>query len=690
MEPRAGCRLPVLVERVAPGALVVTWSCGERRFTGILLDCTHGSSFLGPPPPASRPKSQDTTASHHCGRAPQEGDSEAIHLGADSSLLCAKNVTSECPPPLAPPPPPAGSQPLYPPYFEDAPFPHPLWLRHTYGQWVPQPPPRPIKRTRRRLSRNRAPGRLILSTIRLRPRQVLCQKCQSSVSPEQSPHGAAPAAPPRRPASCPDLEPQQQEGPRVAPSRRSRREEDLPGELVPRSPVITISYSTPQGTGEVVKIPSRMHGSLEPFHPPLSGHQDPKVPDAELQAGRDMSPAASTTSIPKLKLMRPAPPGRDAPPPKIRLRPHWPGTGEPVYRAELVEGLSGHPANTAALFANGSSRDRMADRSPGNSSEEESVTFPRGEPRHQDLAFLVNYPMRKADSACESVCSSDSPEESKVSSPERAAARPCELSPRGRVQAPSSPRAGRPTVPPLTVRLHTQSVSRGVTEDGRTVAVGDIVWGKIPGFPWWPARILDISLSRKEQGAPSWREAKVSWFGSPTTSLLSLSKLAPFSEFFKLRFNRKKKGMYRKAIAEAATAAGHVAPELRELLAQFDNSGPEPSVSQALLASLLFMDGKAEAQVATWPRSGVSCSELTRERNHGFFGRHSACLVFRVVPFGPLSGSDNLLRPQTLQAPSTGDVIDLGSPLICEHQSKQVSQQKVHRAAVSRAKTAPQ
>ncbi|KAM6184532.1 PWWP domain-containing protein 2B [Rhynchocyon petersi] len=565
MEPRAGCRLPVLVERVAPGALVVTWSCGERRFTGILLDCTHRSSFLGLPPAPSMPKSQESPASSHCGWAPKEEESEAVQLETESSAPCIGDGAPEPPPPLVPPPPP-GSMPLYPPYFEDAPFPHPLWLRHTYGQWVPQPPPRPIKRTRRRLSRNQAPGRLILSTIRLRPRRVLCQKCQRTLSPEQSPgQPATPLAPRRRLGSGPDHELQLQEGPNVAPVRRSRREEDRPSELVPRSPVITISYSTPQGTGEVVKIPSRVHGSLEPFHPPIGGHRDSEVPDAEPRASRDRPPSTPTTSIPKLKLTRPAPPSLDAPPPKIRLRPHRSRAGEqePMYRAELVEALNGHLART-------SSPDRLVDRSPSSSSGEEDMKQrPQGKPRAPDLAFLVDYPPKKVDSS-ESVCSSDSLDESQSSSSEVTSAQPCELSPGDSGLQAAPTRDAHPTVPPLTVRLHTQSVSQCVTEDGRTVAVGDIVWGKIHGFPWWPARVLDISLSQKEHGEPAWQEAKVSWFGSPTTSFLSLSKLAPFSEFFKLRFNRKKKGMYRRAITEAANAAGHVGPEVKELLAQFE------------------------------------------------------------------------------------------------------------------------
>lgn len=38
--PRVGAWLPVLVEQMVNDTLVVTLSCGERRFTGVLLDCT--------------------------------------------------------------------------------------------------------------------------------------------------------------------------------------------------------------------------------------------------------------------------------------------------------------------------------------------------------------------------------------------------------------------------------------------------------------------------------------------------------------------------------------------------------------------------------------------------------------------------------------------------------------------------
>uniref|UniRef100_A0A8C4J6D2 PWWP domain-containing protein n=1 Tax=Dromaius novaehollandiae TaxID=8790 RepID=A0A8C4J6D2_DRONO len=78
--------------------------------------------------------------------------------------------------------------------------------------------------------------------------------------------------------------------------------------------------------------------------------------------------------------------------------------------------------------------------------------------------------------------------------------------------------------------------------------VGDIVWAKIYGFPWWPARILTITVSRKDNGLLVRQEATISWFGSPTTSFLALSQLSPFLENFQLRFNKKRKGLYRKRI----------------------------------------------------------------------------------------------------------------------------------------------
>ncbi|XP_036590091.1 PWWP domain-containing protein 2B [Trichosurus vulpecula] len=582
-ELRVGCRLPVRVEQIVNvDTLVVTLSCGERSFTGILLDCTKKSGLFGLP--LSLPK-RDAPLSDSCSSwdpCEEKGDAQAPETVLPPSEKPAAAAEGPDPAPPLVPPLPAGSAPPFPPYFEGAPFPHPLWLRHTYNQWVPQPPPRTIKRTKRRLSRNRDPGRLIMSTIRLRPRRVLCEKCKNTLNPEES-STSQPSTKPRRRLSAPDKEPKKAEELDYE-MRKSKREKSA-GEPVPRSPVIKISYSTPQGKGEVVKIPSRVHGSLKPFCPQQglqNGSQDPEVRDAG--SGDRLAGGGPPASIPKLKLTRPVPSG-DAPPPKIRLKPHRlpraggsPGGGQNVsiYKAELIDQLgdlqgSRESHASSAFYEDESSQRRrrrqLAELSSGSSGEEDDFGgFSQAKDGHDNLAFLMNY-KRKADSSSLSVCSNDSLDES---SSDAASPDGCDFLPGDDASVSSSSREERKTVPPLTVRLHTQSVARCVTEDGRTVSVGDIVWGKIPGCPWWPARVLDLSLSQKDDGAPSWREARVSWFGSPTTSSLSISKLSPFSEFFKLRFNRKKKGVYRKAITEAAKAAEHLSPEIRELLSQFE------------------------------------------------------------------------------------------------------------------------
>ncbi|XP_043844216.1 PWWP domain-containing protein 2B [Dromiciops gliroides] len=579
-ELRVGCRLPVRVEQIVNvDTLVVTLSCGERSFTGILLDCTKKSGLFGLP--LSFPK-RDAPLSDSCSRwdpCEEKGDVQApetVPLPPPPQGKPPVAVVDglDPAPPLVPPLP-AGSAPPFPPYFEGAPFPHPLWLRQTYNQWVPQPPPRTIKRTKRRLSRNRDPGRLIMSTIRLRPRQVLCEKCKNTLNPEEG-SASQPSTKPRRRLSVPDKEPKKSEELDYEVPR-NKREKSAAGELVPRSPVIKISYSTPQGKGEVVKIPSRVHGSLKPFCPQQAlqnGGQDPEVQDAG--SGDRAASGGPPASIPKLKLTRPVPSG-EAPPPKIRLKPHrlprggsssGGGQSVSIYKAELIGELS-ESNSSSAFYSDESSRRRrrLATLSSGSSGEEDDFTrFPQGKDPHDNLAFLMNY-KRKADSSSLSVCSNDSLDES---SSDAASPDGCDFLPGDDASVSSSSREERKTVPPLTVRLHTQSVPECVTEDGRTVAVGDVVWGKIPGCPWWPARVLDLSLSHKEAGEPPWREARVAWFGSPTTSSLAVSKLSPFSEFFKLRFNRKKKGVYRKAITEAAKAAEHLSPDIRELLSQYE------------------------------------------------------------------------------------------------------------------------
>ncbi|XP_053604752.1 PWWP domain-containing protein 2A-like [Plodia interpunctella] len=81
------------------------------------------------------------------------------------------------------------------------------------------------------------------------------------------------------------------------------------------------------------------------------------------------------------------------------------------------------------------------------------------------------------------------------------------------------------------------------------VAPGDIVWGKVVGFPWWPGRILSVTSDCK---------AHVAWYASTTSSLMPCDSLSPFLEDYKIRFNKKKRGPYKEAVKQATIEAKRI------------------------------------------------------------------------------------------------------------------------------------
>ncbi|KAJ0183108.1 hypothetical protein K1T71_001084 [Dendrolimus kikuchii] len=78
------------------------------------------------------------------------------------------------------------------------------------------------------------------------------------------------------------------------------------------------------------------------------------------------------------------------------------------------------------------------------------------------------------------------------------------------------------------------------------VSPGDIVWGKVIGFPWWPGRVLSVTSSSR---------ALVAWYASTTSSLMPCDSLSPFLEDYKIRFNKKKRGPYKEAVKQATIDA---------------------------------------------------------------------------------------------------------------------------------------
>ncbi|KAM6956801.1 PWWP domain-containing protein 2B [Aplochiton taeniatus] len=605
-ELRAGSRLPVTIDQIINDTLVVTLIFREKSYTGILLDCNKKSGLFCLPDVTSKMVEFPVKPAYEITEVLSEEPvphplSQASHRPKDENTLPEDDLPSA--PAPVPTTMPAGLAP-YPPYFEGAPFPKPLWVRHSYSQWVPQPPPRPIKRKKRR---TREPGRMTISTIRLRPRQVLCEKCKNTLNSDEDSKDGVSVSKACRKENAPQSDEDTREAPAKATrkedpaaARDARRRDSVPafdskrlrkdrradgggerfpaGLVVPHSPVIKISYSTPQGKGEVIKIPSRVHGSVKPFCPKQllqnglgENGRGPPDPTRDQRHILDATRSSLTVSIPKLKLTKPfTTVGQGLSSPKIRLRPPEREGEDSVveYEAELVEGprrQSPRASGPCLPHSEDSGEGKNSvDLWSGSSGEE----VDRG---HGDLTLLINFRKRKADSSSLSVCSSDSLDESKSFSSDGTSPELLDLAPGDDIAVTSSSasRGDSKTVPPLTVRLHTRSMTKCVTEEGHAVAVGDIVWGKIQGFPWWPARVLSISGSRREETAgcdAQWPEAKVAWFGSPTTSQLSVAKLSPFREFFRSRFNRKKKGMYRRAILEAAKAVGHMSPEITSLL----------------------------------------------------------------------------------------------------------------------------
>nr|XP_023680528.1 PWWP domain-containing protein 2A-like [Paramormyrops kingsleyae] len=171
-----GSEVRVSLDHIIDDALVVSFQLGEKLFSGVLMDLSKRFGPYGIPvtvfpkrehrdksesmqlrnesfqPETEKSEDQDSSAS------PKEPDQSPALSDPTPSLWTSK------PPPL---------------FQEGVPYPPPLFIRDTYNQSIPQPPPRKIKRPKRRLYREEPTS--IMNAIKLRPRQVLCDKCKGAV-----------------------------------------------------------------------------------------------------------------------------------------------------------------------------------------------------------------------------------------------------------------------------------------------------------------------------------------------------------------------------------------------------------------------------------------------------------------------------------------------------------------------------
>ncbi|KAM4540395.1 DNA (cytosine-5)-methyltransferase 3A isoform 4-T5 [Fundulus diaphanus] len=117
-------------------------------------------------------------------------------------------------------------------------------------------------------------------------------------------------------------------------------------------------------------------------------------------------------------------------------------------------------------------------------------------------------------------------------------------------------------------------------EDGRGFGIGELVWGKLRGFSWWPGRIVSWWVTGRSRAAEGTRW--VMWFGDGKFSVVCVEKLLPLSSFnnafHQPTYN--KQPMYKKAIYEVLQVASSRAGKTFIACPDSDESETAKSVDQ--------------------------------------------------------------------------------------------------------------
>ncbi|NWJ09496.1 PWP2A protein, partial [Crypturellus undulatus] len=595
-----GSEVRVTLDHIIEDALVVSFRLGEKLFSGVLMDLSKRFGPHGIPvtifpkreykdkPEAMQLQSKpfQEEAQVKCESNAAVPDDSSPTQPSEPSL--AKSLWTSKPPPL---------------FHEGAPYPPPLFIRDTYNQSIPQPPPRKIKRPKRKMYREEPTS--IMNAIKLRPRQVLCDKCKNSVVAEKKEIKKGGNA--SDSSKYEDNKKRRNESVTTV-NKKLKTDHKVDGksqnESQKRNAVVKVSNMA-HSRSRVVKVSAQANTSKAQLNTKKvlqSKNMDhAKAREVLKMAKEKAQKKQSATSSSKNAhskvhfTRRLQNTSSGSLPPRLRLKPQR-------YRNEendssLKTGLekirSGKMATkpqSRCSSTRSAGEAPSENQSPSKGPEEASsevqdtsevhVTVDQDEQQtlgkrgsKSNITVYMTLNQKKSDSSSASVCSSDSTDDLKSTNSECSSTESFDFPPgsmHSSSSSSSSSKEEKKLSNSLKMKVFSKNVSKCVTPDGRTICVGDIVWAKIYGFPWWPARILTITVSRKDNGLLVRQEARISWFGSPTTSFLALSQLSPFLENFQLRFNKKRKGLYRKAITEAAKAAKQLTPEVRALLTQFE------------------------------------------------------------------------------------------------------------------------
>ncbi|MGH0129016.1 UNVERIFIED_CONTAM: hypothetical protein FKN15_075399, partial [Acipenser sinensis] len=130
--------------------------------------------------------------------------------------------------------------------------------------------------------------------------------------------------------------------------------------------------------------------------------------------------------------------------------------------------------------------------------------------------------------------------------------------------------------------------------DNKGFGIGELVWGKIKGFSWWPGIVVSWRITGKRQASLGMRWLQ--WFGDGKFSEVSADKLDSFMAFPKYftQASYNKLASYRRAVYQAlemaADRSGKIFPpcetdnpdDLVKTMLEWANGGFEPKGSEGL------------------------------------------------------------------------------------------------------------
>ncbi|XP_005363289.1 DNA (cytosine-5)-methyltransferase 3B [Microtus ochrogaster] len=186
-----------------------------------------------------------------------------------------------------------------------------------------------------------------------------------------------------------------------------------------------------------------------------------------------------------------------------------------------------------------------------------------------------------------------------------------------------------------TTQLEAEGKDGDSTEyqDDKEFGIGDLVWGKIKGFSWWPAMVVSWKATSKRQAMPGMRW--VQWFGDGKFSEVSADKLMAlglFSQHFNLTtFN--KLVSYRKAIyhtlERARVRAGKTFPsspgdsledQLKPML-EWAHGGFKPTGIEGLKPNNKQPENKSRRRTTTDSASAEYCPPPKRLKTNSYGGK---------------------------------------------------------------------